>query len=148
MADETTGPASEGASKPLPAIRPGTSGTEALLITNRRRASAKYQKAQRAERTYKTKKRSAIARADWADARQHFSQTKHHLGEGVRLAFRVVRSVPYIIGERRDASSKRRAEKKREREQEKQRRREERWADDGTNASRSEEGGEANEATQ
>ena len=59
--------------KPLPdpseqEQRPGTSGTEMLLTTNRRQASANFKKAQRAERTYKAKKRTQLARLEYNDA--------------------------------------------------------------------------------
>lgn len=67
MARETspTTPANGDAAEPA---RPGTSGTEMLLVNNRRRASQRYKEASRKERDYKTKKRSASARANYNEA--------------------------------------------------------------------------------
>lgn len=48
--------------------RPGTSGTELLLVNNRRRASTRYKAAAKKERDYKTKKRATSARANYAEA--------------------------------------------------------------------------------
>lgn len=63
-ATNTTTPSS---GSPEPA-RPGTSGTEMLLTNNRRRASHRLKEASRKEREYKTKKRSASARANYSEA--------------------------------------------------------------------------------
>lgn len=68
MARETPQPpASPTAENPEPA-RPGTSGTEMLLVNNRRRATQRYKDAQKKERDYKTKKRSASARTNYTAA--------------------------------------------------------------------------------
>lgn len=71
MARQTPSQALESATpstaSPEPA-RPGTSGTEMLLVNNRRRASHRFKDAQKKERDYKTKKRSARARANYAEA--------------------------------------------------------------------------------
>jgi hypothetical protein len=110
--------------KPLPepsseAQRPGTSGTEMLLTTNRRRASEKFQQAQRAERTYKAKKRSQIARVDAVDARMHFKEAARHLGIGLKMTFSVVTKTPYFFAvkteERRAKSEEERKKKSAER---------------------------------
>ncbi|KAH6681149.1 hypothetical protein F5X68DRAFT_234264 [Plectosphaerella plurivora] len=126
---------SHASSKPLPA-RPGTSGTEMLLTTKRRHASEKLQKAQRAERAYKAKKRTAIARADLAESKEHFRKARHHLREGLHMFACVVKSVPYVIGERRESSMQRKQERQRKRDEEKKKRLEERWAA-GDNSTRS-----------
>ncbi|KAF7560608.1 hypothetical protein G7046_g3533 [Stylonectria norvegica] len=88
--------------KPLPPPRPGTSGTEVLLVTNRRQASVRYQKAQRAEKAYRAKKRATAARHDFRDARGHFKESARHFKDGVKTVFVVVKSVPYIFGEKRE----------------------------------------------
>jgi hypothetical protein len=118
---------SHASSKPLPA-RPGTSGTEMLLTTKRRHASEKLQKAQRAERAYKAKKRTAIARADLAESKEHFRKSRHHLREGLHMFACVIKSIPYVIGERRESSMQRKQERQRKRDEEKKKRLEERWA--------------------
>lgn len=53
---------------PAEPARPGTSGTELLLVNNRRRASNRLKEAANKEREYKTKKRSAAARANYVQA--------------------------------------------------------------------------------
>lgn len=67
MARETPQPATPTTENPEPA-RPGTSGTEMLLVNNRRRATQRYKDAQKKERDYKTKKRSASARTNYTAA--------------------------------------------------------------------------------
>lgn len=71
---------SEGASTPgteggaaTETVRPGTSGTELLLVNDRRRASNRLKEAAKKEREYKTKKRSAAARANYTEAVCEFS---------------------------------------------------------------------------
>ncbi len=108
-------PAAPGTDKPLPdpaAQRPGTSGTENLLVTNRRQASANFQAAQKAERTYKAKKRAAAARANYSEAKTHFSQAASHFKKGVALTFGVARSTPYIVREKADQRGQKVAETK------------------------------------
>lgn len=61
-------PTTESTPDPDEPVRPGTSGTEVLLVNNRRRASTRLKDAQKKERDYKTKKRSAAARANYAEA--------------------------------------------------------------------------------
>ncbi|KAH8880619.1 hypothetical protein GQ53DRAFT_773947 [Thozetella sp. PMI_491] len=107
--------AASGSDKPLPdpsSQRPGTSGTEALLVTNRRQASAKFQAAQKAERTYKAKKRATAARANFGEAKTHFKQAGSHLKKGFSLSFNVVRSAPYFVGEKLDARQEKASESK------------------------------------
>lgn len=90
-----------------PQQRPGTSGTELLLTTNRRTASANYQAAQRAENAYKAKKRSAGARQHRADAKVHFRQSAHHLKEGIKSVGSCFAAVPWMVkGWKEDRQSK------------------------------------------
>lgn len=88
--------------KPLPLPRPGTAGTEMLLKTNRRQASERFHKAQRAEKAYRAKKRATAARQDFKDARGHFKESLKHFKEGIKMTVGVVKSVPYIYGEKRE----------------------------------------------
>lgn len=77
--------------------RPGTSGTELLLTTNRRTASAQYVAAQRAETAYKAKKRSAGAQQHRAEAADHLKLSFHHLKEGMKSCGNMVAAVPWMI---------------------------------------------------
>ncbi|OIW32430.1 hypothetical protein CONLIGDRAFT_269812 [Coniochaeta ligniaria NRRL 30616] len=95
--------------------RPGTSGTELALTSNRRAASQTFQAARRAERIYKARKRSAAARTAYASAKTHFGAAAHHFKVGVKLTVEVVRSVPYVVQDKRErkraAAEERRARK-------------------------------------
>ncbi|KAF1971012.1 hypothetical protein BU23DRAFT_556302 [Bimuria novae-zelandiae CBS 107.79] len=85
---------------PLPSAepkRPGTSGTELLLTTNRRTASAQYLAAQRAETAYKAKKRSASARQHRSEAVSHLKLSAHHLKESVKSGWNMVAAVPWMV---------------------------------------------------
>jgi len=89
------------------AKRPGTSGTELLLTTNRRTASEQYAAAQRAETAYKAKKRSAGAHQHRSEAKDHFSQGTWHLKEGVKSSFNMVAALPWMLrGWREDRQNK------------------------------------------
>ncbi|CAM1511484.1 Fc.00g089970.m01.CDS01 [Cosmosporella sp. VM-42] len=116
--------------KPLPETRPGTSGTEMLLMTNRRQASVRYQKAHRAEKAYRAKKRATAARQDFHDARGHFKESARHFGTGLKMVFGVVKSVPYIFGEKREARRELADQKKKTKALEKKKKLEERIARD------------------
>ena len=89
--------------------RPGTSGTENLLVTSRREARQHYQKAQRAEHSYRAKKRATAARRDFQDAKGHFKESARHFKTGIKLLFGAVKSAPYILGQKRDEQRKARA---------------------------------------
>ncbi|KFA50705.1 hypothetical protein S40293_07833 [Stachybotrys chartarum IBT 40293] len=90
-----------GGEKPLPEPRPGTSGTEALLVSNRRQASHQFQRAQRVERAYRARKRATAARRDYQVARDHFKEALRHLREGLVVAGRCAGALPYVVGEKR-----------------------------------------------
>ncbi|KAK2613429.1 hypothetical protein N8I77_000345 [Diaporthe amygdali] len=105
--------------------RPGTSGTEMLLVNNRQRASVRLRDAQRKERAYKTKKRSTQARANWTEAKQHFREGFHHNMNGVRLSWRVVSCVGYLFRAKNDKLKAEAEEKRKMRAADKQRKLEE-----------------------
>lgn len=112
---KTTDPVEEAPEKPLPDARPGTAGTtgtEAFLTTNRRQASHNFQRAQRAERAYKAKKRAASARQGYRDAAGHFKESFKHFGLGVKMIVSTVKSIPYILGEKREQKRKDAEQKK------------------------------------
>ncbi|KAK4103544.1 hypothetical protein N658DRAFT_522221 [Parathielavia hyrcaniae] len=98
---------------PIPHQRPGTSGTEAALKTTRRRAMENLRQAERAERAYRARKRSAVTRANYADAGDHFRQAREHFALGVRLLAAVVRGWPYVLRDKREARRVRAEERKR-----------------------------------
>ncbi|KAL2286160.1 hypothetical protein FJTKL_06998 [Diaporthe vaccinii] len=105
--------------------RPGTSGTEMLLVNNRQRASVRLRDAQRKERAYKTKKRSTQARANWTQAKQHFREGLSHNMNGARLTWRVVSSVGYLFRAKNDKLKAEAEEKRKMRAADKQRKLEE-----------------------
>ncbi|CAI0642017.1 hypothetical protein CGCSCA4_v006291 [Colletotrichum siamense] len=113
--------------KPLP-TRPGTSGTENLLRTNRRQASDNYQRAQRAERTYRAKKRATAARADLSDAKTHYAECFKHLTRGLAVTFSAVKSLPYVFDEKQEAARQKAEAKKKQRALEKKKKLEEKLA--------------------
>jgi hypothetical protein len=82
---------------PVEPERPGTSGTEILLTTNRRTANAQYAAAQRAEQAYKAKKRSAGARQHRSAAAEHFGKAGSHFKEGIKSFVRMVVAVPWML---------------------------------------------------
>ena len=127
---DKTAPVTPTEEKPLPEPRPGTSGTEVLLTTNRRQASVRYQKAQRAEKAYRAKKRATAARQDFHDARGHFKESAHHFGKGLKMVFGVVKSVPYIFGEKREQRREQVDQKKKLKALEKKKKLEEKIARD------------------
>jgi hypothetical protein len=96
-----------------PAKRPGTSGTQAALKTSRRHASEKFRQAERAEHTYRAKKRAAATRANYADAKDNFKQAREHFGLGVKLLVAVAKGWPYVLREKKEGRRLKREEKKR-----------------------------------
>ncbi|KAK1447837.1 hypothetical protein CMEL01_09676 [Colletotrichum melonis] len=133
MARETPTSSIAGDSKPLPK-RPGTSGTENLLRTNRRQASDNYQRAQRAERAYRAKKRATAARADLSDAKSHYAECFKHLSRGLAVTFSAVKSLPYVFDERQEASRQKAEAKKKQRALEKKKKLEEKLARENAQA--------------
>jgi hypothetical protein len=105
--------------------RPGTSGTELLLTTNRRTASAQYQAAQRAEQAYKAKKRSAGAKQHRSDAKVHFKQSAMHFKEGLKSTWAIFAAVPWMLRGWREKKQAATEKKNRERDLEKKKKLEE-----------------------
>ena len=108
--------------------RPGTAGTEAALKFNRHQASEKLRQATRVERAYKTKKRSAAARANYLEAKAHFHQAGKDFKIGVSLAVSVVKSVPYLLNEKRERRRFKACEAIQRREMEERRQQDEKLA--------------------
>ena len=106
--------------KPLPETqqRPGTSGTENLLMTTRREASEQFQKAQRAEKSYRSKKRATAARANFREAKGHFKDSASHLKSGVAMTWGAVRAAPYIWSQKSDERKRARTAAKKKKLQE------------------------------
>ena len=129
--------------KPLPTTespkRPGTSGTEALLVLNTRRASERFQQAQRAEKTYKAKKRSTVARTNLNEAKTHYREGFEHLRTAVKLTFAVARMSPYLLSEKKEQRQLKADEKKRRRAQERSKKLEEQLARERRTASEADE---------
>ncbi|KAK6827874.1 hypothetical protein PG990_009514 [Apiospora arundinis] len=119
---ETTSEISE---KPLPTPRPGTSGTENVLITNRRQASEQFQKAQRAEKAYRAKKHATAARENYNETKAHFAEARTHFAQGCKGIFAVVRAVPYLVSEKREARRRARDAARRQRDLERKKKLEE-----------------------
>lgn len=121
----------DGESKDSPAEeaqRPGTSGTELLLTTNRRTASAQYQAAQRAEQAYKAKKRAAGVKQHRSDAKVHFKQSAMHFKEGVKSTWAIFASIPWVLRGWKERKQVAAEKKNRERDLEKKKKLEERLA--------------------
>lgn len=106
----------------------GTAGTEAALKFNRHQASEKLRQATRVERAYKTKKRSAAAHADYLEAKAHFHQAGRDFRIGVSLAVSVMKSMPYLLNEKRERRRFKACEAIQRREMEEQRQQDEKLA--------------------
>jgi len=104
--------------KPLPeptAARPGTSGTELNLRSDRQKASTAYQRAHRAEQAYRARRQATAARADWASAKEHTGQVKTHFWQAIKSAIGGVKAIPAVLRERRESQRQLEDVKKRER---------------------------------
>lgn len=111
--------------KALPIPRPGTSGTENLLITNRRQASEQFIKAQRAEKAYRAKKHATLARHNYNETKAHFKESFSHFRLGAKGLFSVIKAIPHLVGEKREQRRKQADSKKRQRDLEKKKKLEE-----------------------
>ncbi|KAK4662863.1 hypothetical protein QC763_602605 [Podospora pseudopauciseta] len=110
---------------------PGTSGTEAALALQTRQISAQLKQASRTEKAYRTRKRAAAARANYAESKDHLRQAWLHFALGIRLMLGVVKSSAYVAKEKKFKWQAGREEKKAAKEQEKQRKLEERTEKEG-----------------
>ncbi|VUC28253.1 unnamed protein product [Clonostachys rosea] len=79
-----------------------TSNTEALLVMTRRDATEKLQQAQKAERTYKNRKRAGGGRESFKASRDHFKAAARELKLAFTTLFRGVKAVPNIVGDKKD----------------------------------------------
>lgn len=95
--------------------RPGTSGTENLLMTSRRQAAQEFQKAQKAEQNYRSKKRATVARKNYHDAKGHFKESGRHLKLGFKMLSGAVKAIPYIFAEKKEERRRARAAASRKR---------------------------------
>ncbi|KAK7424504.1 hypothetical protein QQX98_000469 [Neonectria punicea] len=111
--------------KDTPTARPGTSGTENLLMMTRKEASEQYIKAQRAERAYRSKKHATLARANYNEAKAHFRDAVSHFRLGVKGMISVTKAAPYMLGEKQEQRRRKAEAKKRERTLERKKRLEE-----------------------
>lgn len=109
----------------------GTSGTEAALALQTRQISAQLKQASRTEKAYRTRKRAAAARANYAESKDHLRQSWLHFALGIRLMLGVVKSSAYVAKEKKYKWQAGREEKKAAKEQEKQRKLEERTEKEG-----------------
>lgn len=112
-----------------PAARPvSTCGSEHLLMTTRRQASEQYAKAAKAEKAYRTKKRAALARANYNETKTHFKEAFSHLWLALKGVFPAIKNSRYLLGERRDKRRQEAEKKKRERNLERKKKLEEQLA--------------------
>ncbi|KKA26477.1 hypothetical protein TD95_003738 [Thielaviopsis punctulata] len=91
--------------------RPGTSGTENLLMMTRREAATQLKRAARAETEYVTRKRADRGRVSLSEAKSHYGQAFHHLGQGIKKTFIGIKSVRYIFGEKKSTIQQKRSKK-------------------------------------
>ncbi|KAH9887759.1 hypothetical protein F4778DRAFT_786134 [Xylariomycetidae sp. FL2044] len=144
MAKETSKGAESAAEKPLPLPkRPGTSGTENLLITNRRQASENFARAQRAEKAYRAKKHASLARQRLDETKGHFREALSHLKQGFGGLLSVVKAVPYLVGEKREARRRKAEARRRQRHLEQKKKLEEELARQSTTSTDEDEAEEA-----
>ncbi|KAI0428726.1 hypothetical protein F5Y09DRAFT_279589 [Xylaria sp. FL1042] len=101
--------------KPSRHVRPKSAGTINLLVETRRKASHEYQRAQRAERSYRMHKNATIARERMDETKTDFKEGFSHLGNGIKGLFAVVCATPDLVGERREISRQKSEAKERER---------------------------------
>lgn len=125
-------PAEETTDEKATAARPGTSGTENLLMTTRRQASEQFKKAERAERAYLAKKNATRARQNYNETKTHFKKAFSHFGQGFKGIFSVIKATPHLVSEKREARRKKRETAQRERDLKRKRKLEEALAREGT----------------
>ncbi|KAL5594721.1 hypothetical protein BROUX41_001636 [Berkeleyomyces rouxiae] len=99
--------------------RPGTSGTENLLMTNRRSAATQLDRAKRAEKEYVTHKRATAARTQLTEAKGHYRMAFSQLGKAVRKTLLGAKGVGYIAGEKKTVMRNKREQRQAKRAMEK-----------------------------
>ncbi|KAF9773970.1 hypothetical protein IL306_008107 [Fusarium sp. DS 682] len=105
-----------------------TCGSEHLLMTTRKQASEQYAKAAKAEKAYRTKKRAALARANYNETKIHFKEAFSHFWLALKGVFPVIKNSRYLIGERREKKRQEAERKKREKNLERKKKLEEQLA--------------------
>ena len=106
--------------------RPGTSGTELLLVSKTREASANFKRAQAAEQAYKSKKRAAGGKQQCKQITIHFKQSAIHFKEGVKAIYFSLAAVPAIVMANRHERKTKADARKRERDMAKRKKLDER----------------------
>ncbi|KAH7014548.1 uncharacterized protein B0I36DRAFT_369491 [Microdochium trichocladiopsis] len=106
-------------------VRPGTSGTANLLLKSREEANENFIKAQRAEKAYITRKKVALARANFNNTKSHFKEGFTHLAKGFKGFFSAIAAIPWLISEKREKRRQNREEAQRKRNLEKKKKLEE-----------------------
>ncbi|CAG8954028.1 hypothetical protein HYFRA_00009128, partial [Hymenoscyphus fraxineus] len=97
--------------------RPGTSGTELDLRTNRMEASSAFLAAQKAEREYRARRQAKIARDDVEVARVHLGEATKQFRAGVAALTTAIRLMPAVMREKNSQIKEQRAKEKAEREE-------------------------------
>ncbi|CAI6091969.1 unnamed protein product [Clonostachys chloroleuca] len=94
---------------PTEAEKRMTSNTENLLVMTRREATEKLQQAQKAERTYKNRKRAGSGRESFKACKDHFKAAARELKLGFVTLFRAIKAVPNIVGDKQNERRRSRA---------------------------------------
>ncbi|KAI1845816.1 hypothetical protein JX265_000005 [Neoarthrinium moseri] len=86
--------------------RPGTSGTENILITNRKEAMEQFAKAQRAEKVWRAKKQATAARENYTETKTHFRECFSHFKLAFTGLFAVMLAIPHLIRDKKEQRRK------------------------------------------
>ncbi|CZT44093.1 uncharacterized protein RSE6_04218 [Rhynchosporium secalis] len=117
VADTTTAPLAAPAPLLSPSSasgRPGTSGTELNLRSDRQKAQTSYQRAAEAEQAYRAKRRATYARKDMTAAKEHFKVAGTSIKEGTKCVISAVRAGPAILKEKQVKMREESKQKKKE----------------------------------
>lgn len=88
-------------------------------MISRRQAAEEFQKAQKAEQIYLSKKRATVARKNYHEARGHFKECSRHFKLGATMTAKAVKAIPYIFAEKKEEHRRVRAMASRKRLEEK-----------------------------
>jgi hypothetical protein len=83
--------------------RPGTSGTELGLRESHQQARSAFQRAQRAEQTYRIRKQATAARTDKEAAVSHVKNAMQELRKSMRSGMRCLKLMPAVAKEKNQA---------------------------------------------
>ncbi|KAF4453126.1 hypothetical protein F53441_4123 [Fusarium austroafricanum] len=106
------------------------SGTETLLMSNRRTATENLAKASKAEKAYRTKKKATMARANYTETKEHFKEAWSHFKMAFKGFFKVLGSIGALVGEKSENRRLAAENKKREKNLERKKKLEEQLAKD------------------